>query len=79
MKMEYGLSGCQSIVLHDIQAVAVKCILHRAGNLLSQHNQLLQRILVNLIDIGIMLLRQNQGMTLRGRIQVQNYPEQIIS
>ena len=75
MEMMHGLTGYFAIVLHDIQALA--------ASLFPFHNRICKsypdrRTTVSirpakLVDIIVVLLRQNQRMSLIGWCQIQNY------
>lgn len=73
MEMMHSLSSYFAIVLHDIQALAASLFLYRFRNVGCKRKYLACSLLIKLVDIIVVLLRQNQRMSLIGWCQIQNY------
>ena len=78
MVMEHRLTRRFLIILKYIESITVQCFLHSCNHLLRKNDRLSCRLLRNLIQIRIMLLRQDQSMSLCCRTKIQNYTELFI-
>ena len=78
VEMKYSLSGGLTVVLYDVKAVTAQSLSHDPCHFLCQNYGFCGQFLRNLINIGIMSLRQDQGMSPGCRTQIQDHPEIII-
>ena len=63
VEMKYGLPCRRLIILDNIKAVAVHRTGHLNGDFLRQHRRLHEKILRDLVQIRIVLLRKDQRIT----------------
>ena len=70
VKMKHGLTGNLAIILQNIKPVAAKRPRHGTGHFPGQGKEPGGKGIVQFIDISIMLLGENQRMSLAGRIGV---------
>ena len=78
MEVEYGLTCCLSIVLHNVITVASHDIGHLCHHLLGYNQRLCCHLVGKLIQIGEMLFRKYQRMPLGCRLNIENHAEVII-
>ena len=78
MEMEHRLSCNLMVILYQVESVTFQHIRHMHCQLLCKLHGICCHILVNLIEICIMLLRQNQCMSLACRADVKNNTEFFI-
>lgn len=78
MEVEHRLSCYLMVILHQIESVAFQHIRHMHCQLLRKPHGICCHIPVNLIEICIVLLRQNQCMSLACRADVKNNTEFFI-
>ena len=78
MKMEYCLPCCLLIILYDIVTITFQHILQLYSHFLSQQQCFRRKFIVQIIQIAVMLLRNNQRMSFRCRTHIQDYPKVVI-
>ena len=78
MKMEHALSRCFSVILYQIQAVALQYLLHPDGHFPGQQNRFFAVLIIQFHQIREMILRHQKRMPPGRRSQIQEYPEVLI-
>ena len=78
MQMKYGLSCRGPVVLHQINSVTAKCLLHGLSNLRRGAQNAGRRIGIDPEQIRIMLLHKQNSMSLCHRRYVQNNASELI-
>src|SRR5574344_709024 len=78
MEVEYCLSCALAVILHDIKSITVKLISHLNSEFFCKLKNLTCNFFIKLIDVSVMLLRQNKTMSLCCRSCIHNYCKCII-
>ena len=78
VEMKYRLACCLLIILHDVVSVASQHVLHLIHHFLCKDDSFRSKLIVNVIQISVMLLRDDQRVSLGRRSKIQYHTEIII-